>query len=133
MVGRRVRTAAGPTPAAQWFLRDQEGNGMAVRGWRIRPELQSRRLRRDSFPALLLRERWQDSDTARLMWDFLAWQAPWLLTLWALPAELRATLEREARRRPEVLFQVRHLIPEVIDREAIDAALVEAVLRGHSP
>jgi hypothetical protein len=73
----------------------------------------------------------QDHDPAhlRLIDDLHAWQAAWLLVLPDLDPEIRRRLERCARQQAMVVHGQHRLYPEIIDREAIRATLVEAVLR----
>jgi hypothetical protein len=61
--------------------------------------------------------------------DFHAWQAAWLLVLPGIEPEIRRRLERCARQQAMVVHGQHRLYPEIIDREAIRAVPVEAVLR----
>ena len=124
-----VQQAAGSMPRAQWFLRDAEGHGVGLGGLRVATPLRGRQLDTRDFPELLVREGWADETSRSLMREFHNWQAPWLLTLSGLGPSTRERLEAEARRRPLAVFQIRHLLPEVRDRERMRATLVEAMLR----
>jgi hypothetical protein len=128
LLSRLVNRAAGPIPRAQWFLRDRSGNGLGLGGFRIDQALRGRRLGRPAFAELLLKEQWEQQADAELVRDFLDWQAPLLLTLADLGTTTRDRLERAACRRPMGLFKVRHLLPEVLNRELIQVPLVEAAL-----
>jgi hypothetical protein len=128
LLSRLVNRAVGPVPRAQWFLRDRSGNGRGLGGLRINQALHGRHLSSPAFPELLLREQWEQQADAELVRDFLDWQAPLLLTLAGLGTATRDRLERAACRRPMVLFKVRHLLPEVLNRELIQVPLVEAAL-----
>jgi hypothetical protein len=128
---RRVATAAGSPPRAQWFRRLPGAAGVGLSGFRLRPDLEGRVLPAGDFPPLLVREDWPgDPGAEDLAAAYLAWQAPVLLTLPDLDREVRARLERQAARRPVALYRQRRLLPEVVDRARVEAALVEAVLRA---
>ena len=60
-------------------------------------------------------------------------QAPWQLLLPALDRDTRAAFEQHARVQPLKLAQQYRLYPCIIDRQAIDAARVEARLRQTLP
>ena len=64
------------------------------------------------------------------MRDFLAWQAPWLLTLQGIPDGTRATLERAAFRQATRVADLYRLYPSVLDDARLNAARVEAALRS---
>jgi len=55
----------------------------------------------------------------RLIDDFHAWQAAWLLVLPGLEPEIRRRLERCGRQQAMVVHGQHRLYPEIIDREAI--------------
>ena len=129
---RCVRKAAGAHPRAQWFRRDAAGAGRGGGGTGIEPALAARGLAAAQFPDLLLRERWDSEIEAALVRDYHDWLAPALLTHSSLPRATRDRLERAACARAEQLFQLRRLLPEIVNRDLIDVALVEAVLRRSS-
>jgi hypothetical protein len=128
-VVRRIHKLAGANRRAQWFRREADGSGTGLVGVHVGAELEGRRLPRAAFPELLLREDLADPEDAALAREFNDWQAPYLLTLPGLSARTRDRLEEAARRRPTLLYELRHLLPEVIDPERLKVALVEAVLR----
>jgi hypothetical protein len=123
-----VNAAAGPEPAAQWFLREADGSGRGLQVLGASAGLAGRTLPADAFPPLLLANPGHDEAHRRLVDDFLAWQAPWLLCLPLAPA-LRRTIERQARAQAQAISDNHRLYPEVIDAEGIRAAQVEAVMR----
>lgn len=57
-------------------------------------------------------------------------QAPALLTLPDLSRDSRRRLESLAAQRPLALYRYRKLLPDIIDRKLMEAAWVQAVLRG---
>lgn len=130
---RYVNGLAGPRPAAQWFERGARGSGRGLRGIGLPSALDGRTLPAEAFPALALAEVGHDEAYHRLVTDFLAWQAPWLLTLGHLDRATRGRLEILARAQA-LAVQAQHLLyPEIADEATIRAALVEAVLRGKPP
>ena len=129
LLAQRVREAAGAPPRAQWFLRDEEGNGVGMVGLRLEDHAVGRRLSYDWFPELLVREDWEDAADCDLVRDFHDWQAPALLTHPNLARTMRERLERAACRQAERLYAVRALLPEVINADLVKTAFVEAVIR----
>ncbi len=129
-VERRVAAAGGSPARAQWFRRDASGGGLGLGGFRLGPGLEGRALPAASFPELLVQQIWQDAPAGEAVAALLAWQAPLLLTLHSLSRETRTRLEPLAARRPLALYRQRRLLPEVVDRSVVDAALVQAVIRA---
>lgn len=129
VLSRCVRAAADPVPRAQWFRRGADGSGVGVGGMYLPAEIEGRTLPAAAFPELLLRETWQTEACAHLVGDYHAWMSPSLLTHATLSRATRARLEVEACGHAERLYVVRELLPEIIDQERIDTALVEAVIR----
>lgn len=106
---KSVEERAGPRPRAAWFeLSGADGEG---------------------FPPCLLREDWENAQQQRLCDLYLRRLAPRLLVLPGLPASVRRRLEVAARAHVFDVERFHPLYPEVIDRELIDAARVEARLR----
>ena len=130
---RYVNDRAGPRPAAQWFERGARGTGVGLRGIGLPGGLQSRTLPSAAFPPLGLADLGHDETHCRLVADFLAWQAPWLLTLGHLDRATRARLEVQARTQALAVQAHHRLYPELAEEGTIRAALVEAVLRGNQP
>lgn len=106
---RVVEERAGIRPRAAWF--ELSGDDM------------------DGFPPCLLREDWDDAQQQRLCELYLRRLAPRLLTLPALPPAVRQRLELAARAHAFDVERFHALYPEVVDRDMIDAARVEARLR----
>ena len=119
--------------AAQLFERQPDGQGNGLGGAGIDPGIGNRVLPADSFPAFMLRDAEHDSLHSRLISDFFCWQAPWLLLLRDLDLETRREYEQYARVQPLKIAQHYQLYPEIVDRETIDAARVEARLRESIP
>ena len=88
-----------------------------------------RRLPPDAFPQLLLEEDWEDAKERGLVEDFHDWQAPYLLTLAGLAPSKRGALERAAGRQALLVHALHRLYPEIVNKEVINKALVEATLR----
>jgi hypothetical protein len=130
---RYVNTRAGETPSAQWFRRDDDGSGSAMLGVRIDPALDGRRLAANAFPKLGLATTGHNDAHRRLIEDFQAWQAVWLLVLPGLDASTRQALEQQVRLQCQLVESQYRLYPDIIDEGAIQAALVEAILRRSQP
>ena len=126
-----VNDCAGPRPAAQWFERGTRGAGIGLRGIGLQRTLEGRTMPAEAFPALVLADLGHDETHCRLVADFQAWQAPWLLTLGHLDLATRARLEEQARTQALAVQAHHRLYPEIADEGAIRAALVEAMLRGN--
>ena len=125
---RLVNNAARPLPAVQWFRRDEAGGGIGLRGGRLEPELNGRALAGGEFPELIVRERW-DSDADRLLvQEYHEWNAALLLIHCKLTQRTRARLERSACAQPDKLLHIYRLIPEFVDRDPVEIALVQARL-----
>ena len=125
---RLVNNAARPLPAVQWFRRDNTGAGIGLSGGRMDAKLIGRVLPRGEFPELIVRERWSSDADRLLVQEYHDWNAALLLTHCVLHQRTRARLERIACTQPEKLLHVFRLIPEFIDRDAVDIALVQARL-----
>jgi hypothetical protein len=126
---RYVNDHAGAQPQAQWFRREAsgEGHGLAPR------DGAGRTLAAREFPPLFLANVGHDAAHRQLIEDFLAWQAAWLLVCPCLDADTRRKLERCARLQAVVVERQYRLYPQLIDEDAIKAALVEAILRRSQP
>lgn len=125
---RLINGAARPLPAAQWFQREADGSGVGMNGLRLDETLIGRALEPRAFPELILRERWERDADARLVREYHDWNAAMLLTHEGLSARTRKTLERAACNDPRKLLHVFRLIPQFVDRAALDIALVQARL-----
>jgi hypothetical protein len=129
VLSRCVQKAAGPLERAQWFRRGMDGNGTGLHGHRLDTGHVGRRLGNNDFPELLLREKWGAEQEFKLVSDYHDWQAPNLLTHTTLSGPTRDRLERAACRQAEKLYKVRHFLPEIINRDLLNVAFVEAVIR----
>lgn len=109
---------------AVWFHREPDGSGHRIDAAAGTTE----HLPAASFPALLIRNEGHDPAHTRLIADFVAWQAPWLLLLPDLDTDTRTRLERQARHRATEVARLFHLYPAVTDPEQIQAARIEARL-----
>lgn len=129
---RRVYRAAGPRPRARWFRREP-GAGRRV-GVDASGGQSDGPLPAAVFPRLHLRAEWPGEQgegvpTNALVADYLGWLSPYLLTLPYLPDDLRARLEREARRHALAVDLVWRLYPKVLDPALVRRSRVEAKLR----
>jgi hypothetical protein len=126
---RCVRAEAGMKPKAQWFYRRADGSGIGSAGLNLEPGLHGRPLEATLFPKLLLREKWEVEMQEQLVEDYHHWQSPYFLTHTNLSRDTRLRLEQAACQQAERLYSLRHLLPEIIDKERVEAAMVEAVIR----
>jgi len=129
VLDRCVQHAAGPRPQAQWFRRDDNGAGIGLDRPGFEDSLAGRRFGRDAFPELLLRSGWETDQERDLVRDYHEWHACSLLTHTNISRETRAALEQAACRQAGKLYRVRHLLPEIVDTERLQVAMVEAVIR----
>jgi hypothetical protein len=123
-----VNARAGKPAAAQWFRRELDGRGAGLDGINLPAGLEGRTLSCAAFPSLFLATTGYDALHQKLIEEFHAWQAPWLLLL-PFDTDTRRTLEQQARRQALVVDQQHRLYPASIDETFIPAARVEAVLR----
>lgn len=127
---RCIHARADALRRAQWFSRNMEdGSGRGYGGCNIDVGLEGRTLDSYQFPELLVSEIGWDTDReAGLVLDYHHWQAPNLLTHNTVSPETRSRLEKHACRQAGKLYQIRQLLPEIINKEMVDTALVEAVI-----
>jgi len=128
----QVNVASRPMPAAQWFERRSDGSGTGKQGLRISGEEIGRTLDGEDFPELLISENWEDETKSGLAADYHDWYAASLLVHQNLSRATRKRLEQAACRRPQTLLATYPLIPEIIDQEAVEVALVSARLMNAS-
>jgi len=128
-----INERAGESPAAQIFVRSDNGNGTGLHGSNLDSAFNNRILPPEAFPETLLETSRHDTAHHQLIKDFIAWQAPWLLLLPTLDTESRRHHELQARKQPVKLVQHYRLYPEIIDNAVIDAARVEVRLRETVP
>lgn len=122
--------AAGP---AQWFRRSDDGSGLGLHTLKGGEHLRGRVLEADAFPPLFIATHGMDAAHARLVQDYHAWQAPWMLLLDRLDMPTRAALEAAACRQADALEKHCRLYPAVLDRTALQAARVQAALERGQP
>jgi hypothetical protein len=129
---RQVNAASRPMSAAQWFERKPDGSGEGHGGLRIDAGEMGRTLARDDFPELLISTEWQEELQRGLVEDYHNWYAALLLAHQNLSRPTRQRLEKAACTRPRSLLASYALIPEIIDEEAVEVALVSAKLMNAS-
>lgn len=118
---------------AQWFRRSDDGAGLGLHTLKGGDELRGRVLDAEAFPPLFIATVGMDAAHARLVRDYHAWQAPWLLLLPHLKPATRSALEACACQQPELIEKHCRLYPAIIDRPALQAARVEAALLRSQP
>ena len=118
---------------AQWFRRSDDGAGLGLHTLKGGESLRGRVLEADVFPSLFIATASMDSAHTRLVHDYHAWQAPWMLLLPHLDAATRGALEASACQQAESIEKHYRLYPAIIDRPALQAARVEAALVRSQP
>jgi hypothetical protein len=117
----------------QWFRRSDDGAGLGLHTLQGGEHLCGRVLDADAFPQLFLSTAEMDAAHTRLVHDYHAWQAPWMLLLPHLDAGARSRLEACAFQQAELVEKHCRLYPVVLDRTALQAARVEAALIRSQP
>ena len=128
---RHVNTLA--SGVAQWFCRTDDGAGLGLHTLKGGEALHGRVLEVEAFPPLFIATAGMDAAHVRLVQDYHAWQAPWMLLLPHLDPATRGALEAHACRQAESIEKHCRLYPAVIDRAALQAARVEAALVRSQP
>jgi hypothetical protein len=128
---RHVNSLAGGV--VQWFRRSDDGAGLGLHTLGGGESLRGRVLDADAFPPLFISTAGMDAAHTRLVHDYHAWQAPWLLLLPHLDAATRGALEASACQQAEMVEKHCRLYPAMIDRSALQAARVEAALVRSQP
>jgi len=118
---------------AQWFRRSDDGAGLGLHTLRGGDSLRGRVLDADAFPPLFVSTAGMDAAHTRLVHDYHAWQAPWMLLLPHLDNATRSALEACACQQAELIEKHCRLYPAMIDRLALQAARVEAALVRSQP
>ncbi|MDP3421765.1 MAG: hypothetical protein Q8S10_12680, partial [Thiobacillus sp.] len=118
---------------AQWFCRTDDGAGLGLHTLQGGEALHGRVLDADAFPPRFIATAGMDAAHARLVQDYHAWQAPWMLLLPHLDPATRGVLEASACQQAESIEKHFRLYPAVIDRAALQAARVEAALVRSQP
>ncbi len=117
----------------QWFRRSDDGAGLGLHTLKGGEHLRGRVLEADAFPPLFIATADMDAAHTRLVHDYHAWQAPWMLLLPHLDPTTRGALETSACQQAEMIEKHCRLYPAVIDRAALQAARVEAALTRSQP
>ncbi len=107
---RLVAERAGSKPRARWFER--------------RPD------EPDLFPALLIREDWQEEEHHALCQRYINRQSTRLLMLHGLQQEQRGRLEQAAKSHAIEVARFYPLYPEIVDKKLMNAIRIEARLRN---
>ncbi|MCB1788425.1 MAG: hypothetical protein KDJ33_19380 [Gammaproteobacteria bacterium] len=125
-----ITALAGREPRAVWFERRADGSGRALTAEALQPGSgDAQRLPDGRFATLFVDPEALMPEQREWLTAVHHWQAPALLQLPGLAMAQRAALEREACRHAERVAEQLPLYPQVLDRAAITAALVEARLR----
>jgi hypothetical protein len=132
-ISNLINDTVGNAASAQWFWRDESGNGIGHDGINLRDDLWGRKLNDEAFPPLQLPAIWSDSANTLLINDFLSWQAPWLLLLQHLSDATRFSLEQVACQQASMIATHYALYPKIIDEDIMKAALIESRLRDSVP
>jgi hypothetical protein len=117
----------------QWFRRSDDGTGLGLHTLKGGDALRGRVLDADAFPPLFIATAGMDAAHTRLVHDYHAWQAPWMLLLPHLDTATRSALEASACQQAEAIEKHCRLYPAIIDRAALQAARVEAALVRSQP
>lgn len=128
---RCIHAEAGSMPRAQWFYRDESGDGRGDVGCRLDNETEGRELARTFFPELLLREHgWEDEHISELIQEYHEWLAPRLLTHDTLIESTRAWLEKAARRQAAMVYRLRNVLPAIANDEDFKITLVQGKIES---
>ncbi|MHB1092722.1 MAG: hypothetical protein ACYCZE_07540 [Thiobacillus sp.] len=117
----------------QWFRRSDDGAGLGLHTLKGGEHLHGRVLEADAFPPLFISTNGMDAAHTRLVHDYHAWQAPWILLLPHLDSIARGWFESSAFRQVELIERYCRLYPVVLDLSALQAARVEAALIRSQP
>lgn len=127
-----IAALAGAKPDTSWYRRASDGSGRPLPQAGQSATSATTRSRTDFAPLLVDRTA-LDEHGNRLLDAVENWQAPSLLQLPNLSAGQRAHFETAACRHAARLAEQLPLYPQVLNRAAITAALVEARLRAAAP
>ncbi|MFW2374322.1 MAG: hypothetical protein ACN4GM_14445 [Gammaproteobacteria bacterium] len=116
-------------PRAQWFLRENDGSGLGLQGQNLDSALVHRRLIRQQFPELLIKENWQEPFSRMLAEDYHHWLSPSLLTLSHISLATRQRLEDAAVNRALDVSRRYKLYPTITRSAWLNRILVETKLR----
>jgi hypothetical protein len=124
-----INQRAGRRPSAQWFYRNNLDYGKGIVGINLKKDLANRELSARLFPKMLVQQQWQNKADETLVDAFINWLSPYLLVLDYLRDAQREILEQSAKQHALLVDKMFPLYPKVIDRKAINAARVEAMMR----
>ena len=96
---------------AQWFRRSDDGAGLGLHTLKGGDALRGRVLDADAFPPLFIATAGMDAAHARLVHDYHAWQAPWMLLLPHLDAPPAARSKPAPASRPNRSRSITGCIP----------------------
>jgi len=129
-LAEQINIAAGNTPRVQWFLRDQKRNGLGLKCSCPNSFLEGRELPKKAFPKLLINRSWVNEPVNTVVNDFVGWHSPWLLLLQHVGDATRELLETLACKKQALTVDAQQqLYPKIVNRDAINAARVEALMR----
>ena len=117
----QVKRRAGFNVDKRWVTRTPDGDGILDR--------EGGSVSADRFPVFLLREDWDSPDAARVVEDYLAWTAPALLTLQAVPDSDRTRLESRLGVQAVSVEHHWRLYPRMIKPDLLRAARVSAQMQ----
>lgn len=126
---RCISAEAGAFPAAQWFRRQDDGSGMGLGASNLPEDVSERILPAEAFPELLVRDQWDEEIFSELVADYHSWKAPELLTHPMLSTTIRDRLEHQACQSAQRMYRLRSVLPSIINRDLVNAAFVEGMLR----
>lgn len=118
---------------AQWFHRSDDGAGLGLHTLKGGDALRGRVLEAEAFAPLFIATAGMDPSHTRLVHDYFAWQAPWMLVLPHLDHGTRVALEAAACQQAESIEKHFRLYPVILDQPALQAARVEAALVRSQP
>ena len=118
---REIQELSGAQGNAVWVERQADGSGSLLDGDTV--------IDAGSFPLYPIRYSEFSGLMAKVMQEYIHWQAPWLLQLNLLNSDQRRELEVAAGQQALVMDKLHRLYPCVVDIDVINAARVEAAMR----
>lgn len=129
LLNQIINQRAGEHPSAQWFYRDRFDSGKGLGGINLDSNLASRELSARLFPKMLVQRQWQNQSDEALIEAFINWLSPYLLVLDFLRDPQREMLEHAAKQHALLVDKLYPLYPKVINKQVINSARVEAMMR----
>ena len=133
LLNKLVNARAGNRPAAQWFLRKQDGYGLGMTSINLGEKYTGRELSPRLFPRMFVEQQWSNESASALFDEFIHWLSPWLLLMDFLKDSQREAFESIARQQAMLVDEIHLLYPKVISQKDINAARVEAAFRKSAP